>query len=150
MAGLLYAFYGTSPDLIAGSFNFEQFYIPFIIIGLALTESGPENIFLAGSKVKRFATLKKLSEEAKPFLEQVGLGNIDPATRTNLLSVGEQHLVEEARLISQEAKILILDEPTAALGEAESRRILDMVKKIAATGKSIIYISHRLDEIFKI
>ena len=48
MAGLLYAFYGTSPDLIAGSFNFEQFYIPFIIIGLALTESGPENIFLAG------------------------------------------------------------------------------------------------------
>ena len=48
MAGLLYAFYGTSPDLIAGSFNFEQFYVPFIIIGLALTESGPENIFLAG------------------------------------------------------------------------------------------------------
>ena len=109
-----------------------------------------ENIFLAGSKVKRFATLKKLSEEAKPFLEQVGLGNIDPATRTNLLSVGEQHLVEVARLISHEAKILILDEPTAALGESESRRILDMVKKIASTGKSIIYISHRLDEIFKI
>ena len=109
-----------------------------------------ENIFLAGSKVKRFATIKKLSEEAKPFLEQVGLGNINPSTRTNLLSVGEQHLVEVARLISHEAKILILDEPTAALGETESRRILDMVKKIAASGKSIIYISHRLDEIFKI
>tara|TARA_B110000263_G_C15290936_1_gene503295 strand:+ start:362 stop:1867 length:1506 start_codon:yes stop_codon:yes gene_type:complete len=109
-----------------------------------------ENIFLAGSKVKRFATIKKLSEDAKPFLEQVGLENINPSTRTNLLSVGEQHLVEVARLISHEAKILILDEPTAALGEAESRRILDMVKKIAASGKSIIYISHRLDEIFKI
>jgi len=48
MAGLLYAFYGTSPDLIAGSFNFEQFYIPFITIGLAFVESGPESILLAG------------------------------------------------------------------------------------------------------
>jgi len=48
IAGLLYAFYGTSPDLVAGSFNFEQFYIPFILSGLALIESGPEMIFLAG------------------------------------------------------------------------------------------------------
>ena len=48
VAGLLYAFYGTSPDLVAGSFNFEQFYIPFILSGLALLESGPEMIFLAG------------------------------------------------------------------------------------------------------
>ena len=48
MAGLLYAFYGTSPDLIAGSFNFEQFYIPFILLGLVFAESGPESILLAG------------------------------------------------------------------------------------------------------
>ena len=48
VAGLLYAFYGTSPDLVAGSFNFEQFYIPFILSGLALIGSGPEMIFLAG------------------------------------------------------------------------------------------------------
>ncbi len=109
-----------------------------------------ENIFLAGSKVKRFATVNTLAEEAKPFLDQVGLNEVDPSIRVNLLSVGEQHLVEVARLISHQAKILILDEPTAALGEAESRRILDMVKKIAASGKSIIYISHRLDEIFKV
>jgi ABC-type sugar transport system ATPase subunit len=109
-----------------------------------------ENIFLAGSKVKKFATIKKLAEEAKPYLTLVGLNDIDPSIRANLLSVGEQHLVEVARLLTHEAKILILDEPTAALGEAESRRILDMVRKIAATGKSIIYISHRLDEIFKI
>lgn len=109
-----------------------------------------ENIFLAGAKVKKFATLKKLSEEAKPYLDAVGLSDIDPSIRTNLLSVGEQHLVEVARLLSHDAQILILDEPTAALGEQESRRILDMVQKIADSGKSIIYISHRLDEIFKI
>ena len=48
IAGLLYAFYGTSPDLTAGSFNFEQFYIPFVLTGLASIESGPESIFFAG------------------------------------------------------------------------------------------------------
>ena len=79
-----------------------------------------ENIFLAGAKVKKFATLKKLSEEAKPYLDAVGLSDIDPSIRTNLLSVGEQHLVEVARLLSHDAQILILDEPTAALGEQES------------------------------
>ena len=87
---------------------------------------------------------------ARPYLNEVGLTDVDPTTRINLLSVGEQHLVEVARLISREAKILILDEPTAALGEAESRRILEMVERLAANGKSIIYVSHRLDEIFKI
>ena len=87
---------------------------------------------------------------ARPYLDEVGLTDVDPRTRINLLSVGEQHLVEVARLISREAKILILDEPTAALGEAESRRILEMVERLAANGKSIIYVSHRLDEIFKI
>ena len=109
-----------------------------------------ENIFLAGAKVKKFATLRRLSEEAKPYLDAVGLTDIDPSIRTNLLSVGEQHLVEVARLLSHDAQILILDEPTAALGEQESRRILEMVQKIANSGKSIIYISHRLDEIFTI
>jgi len=91
-----------------------------------------------------------LAKMARPYLNEVGLTDVDPTTRINLLSVGEQHLVEVARLISREAKILILDEPTAALGEAESRRILEMVERLAANGKSIIYVSHRLDEIFKI
>jgi tetratricopeptide (TPR) repeat protein len=48
LAGLLYAFYGTSPDIVAGSFNFEQFYIPFVLAGLAFIESRPESIFFAG------------------------------------------------------------------------------------------------------
>ena len=49
-----------------------------------------ENIFLAGAKVKKFATIKKLSEEAKPYLDAVGLTDIDPSIRINLLTVGEQ------------------------------------------------------------
>ena len=55
-----------------------------------------------------------------------------------------------ARLIAHDPQILILDEPTAALGESDSIRILEMVKRLSDKGKSIIYVSHRLDEIFKI
>jgi len=109
-----------------------------------------ENIFLAGHNVRAVATKHALSMAARRYLDEVGLTNIHPATRVERLSVGEQHLVEVARLIAHDPKLLILDEPTAALGESDSIRILDMVKKLAAAGKSIIYVSHRLDEIFKI
>ena len=109
-----------------------------------------ENIFLVGHRVPTFATRRGLAKRAKPFLEEVGLAHVDPATLVERLSVGEQHLVEVARLIAHDPRILILDEPTAALGESDSIRILDMVKRLAERGKSIIYVSHRLDEIFKI
>ncbi len=109
-----------------------------------------ENIFLAGHNVRGFATKRALAARARRFLDEVGLNDVDPATRVDRLSIGEQHLVEVSRLIAHDPKVLILDEPTAALGESDSIRILDMVKKLAAAGKSIIYVSHRLDEIFKI
>ena len=109
-----------------------------------------ENIFLVGHRVPTIATRRGLAKRAKPFLEEVGLTHIDPATLVERLSVGEQHLVEVARLIAHDPRILILDEPTAALGESDSIRILDMVNRLSERGKSIIYVSHRLDEIFKI
>jgi len=109
-----------------------------------------ENIFLASMEVPTFATRRRLAKEARQYLDQVGLTDVNPNTRVDRLSVGEQHLVEVARLIAQDPQILILDEPTAALGESDSIRILDMVARLAESGKSIIYVSHRLDEIFKI
>ncbi|MCH9852570.1 MAG: sugar ABC transporter ATP-binding protein [Alphaproteobacteria bacterium] len=109
-----------------------------------------ENIFLAGHNVPIFSTKKSLAQKARPFLEEVGLHNINPLTTVERLSVGEQHLVEVARLIAHDARILVLDEPTAALGDSDSIRIMDMVKRLASRGKAIIYVSHRLDEIFKI
>ena len=109
-----------------------------------------ENIFLAGHNVRAVATKHTLADQARRYLDDVGLNDIDPNTRVDRLSVGEQHLVEVARLIAHDPKVLILDEPTAALGEADSVRIIEMVKRLAAAGKSIIYVSHRLDEIFKL
>ncbi len=109
-----------------------------------------ENIFLAGHNVSTLATRRGLAAKARPYLDEVGLADVDPNTRIERLSLGEQHLIEVARLIAHDPRVLILDEPTAALGEADSARILEMVRRLAHRGKSIVYVSHRLDEIFKI
>ena len=119
-------------------------------LSLIPTMSVAENIFLAGEGVPHIASKNKLAHKAKAFLQEVGLEHIDPLRATNRLSIGEQHLVEVARLIAHNPQLLILDEPTAALGESDSMRILEMVKRLKGRGKSIIYVSHRLDEIFKI
>ncbi|MCE2523866.1 MAG: sugar ABC transporter ATP-binding protein [Rhodobacteraceae bacterium] len=119
-------------------------------ISLIPSMSVAENISLVGDHVPVIATKRALGKRANRFLEEVGLGNVDPHMATNRLSIGEQQLVEVARLLSHEPQVLIFDEPTAALGESDSQRILGMVKRLAANGKSVVYVSHRLDEIFEI
>ncbi len=119
-------------------------------LSLIPTMSVAENIFMAGHNVPTFANKQSLIKKSRPYLEEVGLEAIDPSVGVDRLSVGEQHLVEVARLIAHDPQVLILDEPTAALGESDSIRILNMVKRLSERGKSIIYVSHRMDEIFKI
>ena len=119
-------------------------------LSLIPSMSVAENIFISGDSVPAIATRSALARKAAPFLEEVGLEDVDARMAVNRLSVGEQQLVEVARLLAQEPQILILDEPTAALGESDSIRILAMVKRLAERGKSIIYVSHRMDEIFKV
>ena len=119
-------------------------------LSLIPTMSVAENIFLAGDGVPQIASKGILAKKAKPFLDEVGLGHINPMRATNRLSVGERHLVEVARLFAHNPQVLILDEPTAALGETDSIRILNMVKRLKDRGKSVIYVSHRMDEIFKV
>lgn len=119
-------------------------------LSLIPTMTVAENVFLADFHAPRFATTRQLARMARPFLEEVGLAETDPAVPVNRLSVGEQHLVEVARLVAREPQLLILDEPTAALGESDSRRVIGMAKRLAARGKSIVYVSHRLDEIFEL
>lgn len=119
-------------------------------LSLIPTLTVAENIFLGGDHGPRFASLRKLAQLAKPFLEEVGLSDMSPTTPVGRLSVGERHLVEVARLIAHRPRLLILDEPTAALGQSDSDRIMDMVARLKAQGKSVVYVSHRLDEIFRI
>ena len=119
-------------------------------LSLIPTLSVAENIFLGGDHGPVVASLSKLAALALPNLLEVGLDYISRTTLVSRLSVGERHLVEVARLIAHKPQLLILDEPTAALGEADSQRILTMVSRLQSQGKSIIYVSHRMNEVFEI
>jgi rhamnose transport system ATP-binding protein len=86
---------------------------------------------------------------ARALLARIG-ANIDPDRSVDTLSMPEQQMVEIARALGSEARLFVLDEPTASLGEQEVAALLATVRRLKAEGAAIIYISHRLDEIFAI
>ena len=83
------------------------------------------------------------------LLAQLGL-DLDPDRPVSSLTVGDRQMVEIARALSREFDVLIMDEPTAALNGAETTRLHEIVRRIAAQGKAVVYVSHHLDEIFAI
>jgi ribose transport system ATP-binding protein len=109
-----------------------------------------ENICLGGRSQNPIWTASALAQRVKPYLELVGLGDIDPGITAGKLSVAQRQLVEIARLLSRNAQILILDEPTAALSDVEIEKVTSVVTKLAKEGRSIIYVTHRLGEVFEI
>jgi len=88
-------------------------------------------------------------KKAQSALAQVGL-TVNPAFPVSYLGVGEQQLVAIAKALAKNARILVLDEPTAALSEGESARLLGILKELRTKGVTCIYISHRLKEVFEI
>src|SRR5438132_1262040 len=109
-----------------------------------------ENIFL-GREPRRFGVIKweELYSRAQRLLSELHL-SIDPRTALLSLGIGQQQLVEIAKALSQEARILVLDEPTAALTDAEVETLFEILNKLRARGVAMIYISHKLDEVFRI
>ena len=109
-----------------------------------------ENIFL-GNEPNRFGVIDwpKLYYETAKWLKEVEL-NIRPETTVAHLGVGHQQMVEIAKAISKQAKILLLDEPTAALTESEVETLMGILRRLKANGVTCIYISHKINEIFQI
>lgn len=110
-----------------------------------------ENVFL-GREPLRFGFLidrHKLRADTKVFLDHLGL-EFSPDTPLSDLSIAEQQMVEIAKALSQNARILILDEPTSSLTITETERLLNVIRELRSQGVSIIYISHRLAEIEQI
>ena len=118
-------------------------------IALCPDISVAENIFMGAtntsrSKLVNFADLERRAAE---ILSQ--LGDIDPGAMVGSLSISQQQLVEIAKALTLDCRLLILDEPTAALTEREAKVLFDIVHALATRGISIIYISHRMVEIFE-
>jgi ABC-type sugar transport system ATPase subunit len=111
--------------------------------------SAAANIFLGREKRGRFGLLddRGMEAEAATYFEQLGT-HVRPTTRVGDLRVGDQQLVEIAKALSLKADILIMDEPTSALSESEVRRLFDVVRTLKARGVTIVYISHKMDEVF--
>ncbi|MFZ3070113.1 MAG: ATP-binding cassette domain-containing protein [Anaerolineaceae bacterium] len=109
-----------------------------------------ENIFL-GNEITRGATIdsNETIKQATEVLKKVGL-DVNPATKIKNLGVGKQQLIEIAKALKKEVKILILDEPTAALNETDSDNLLNLIKGLKDQGVTCILISHKLREVLTI
>ncbi|MBO0346297.1 sugar ABC transporter ATP-binding protein [Roseibium sp. CAU 1637] len=117
-------------------------------ISLCPDVSVAENIFMAATNVSRaFLTdYQALQRDAGVILSQ--LADIDPSWPVRELSISNQQLVEIAKALTLDCRVLILDEPTAALTEKEAQVLFQIMRRLADRGISIIYISHRMAEIF--
>ena len=110
-----------------------------------------ENIYIDKlSDGKAIINWKELKQKAKIQLEKLGFEDIDPGARVGSLSVAYQQVVEICKCLTRDAKILVLDEPTAVLTFTEIEKLFEVIEKLRSEGVSIIYISHRLKEIFEI
>ena len=109
-----------------------------------------ENIFLGREKMKGvFIDEDSESELAKQLFDRLGLP-LDPEKRCRDLSIAEQQLVEIAKALSLESKILVMDEPSATLTQQEVDRLFEIIADLKRQGIGIIYISHRLEEVFEV
>ncbi|WP_344294795.1 multiple monosaccharide ABC transporter ATP-binding protein [Streptomyces synnematoformans] len=107
-----------------------------------------ENIFLGNEQARRgVISWNETLRSAAALLKRVGLGAEKPQTRIADIGVGKQQLVEIAKALSKKVKLLILDEPTAALNDEDSRKLLDLIREFRDQGIACILISHKLNEI---
>jgi ABC-type sugar transport system ATPase subunit len=117
---------------------------------LAAPLSVAENVFLGALPAQRgWLARSEMVRRAGRAISSLG-GNIDPRAPVRELGVGDRQLVEIARAVVGEARVLFMDEPTAALTQHETDRLFSLIRQLTASGTGIVYISHRLDEVLAI
>lgn len=107
-----------------------------------------ENVYM-GRRMGRGYSKRRLQRMAQALFDEYGL-ELDPAERVERLSPARQQMVEIARAIAGEARVMIMDEPTAPLAASEVRVLFSIIEKLRGRGVTVIYISHRMEEVFEI
>lgn len=110
-----------------------------------------ENIFLGREykKARFLMDFKKAAQEARVYADMVGL-NLDVHTLVQDLSIAQRQMVEVAKALSMHAKLIVMDEPTSSLTDRETEILLNVVRKLRDSGVTVVFISHRLSELFEI
>lgn len=116
-----------------------------------LYRSVTDNLFLGRypTKGKLVIDEKKMHSEAVKLFDRLNM-DVDPKTLLKTMSVSQRQMVEIAKAVSYDAKLIVLDEPTSSLTEKEVKKLFDIVSSLRSQGISFIYISHKMDEIFEI
>ena len=110
-----------------------------------------ENMYLGKEIVNKFGVCDKaaMRAEVKKILDVLGV-DIEPSEKMDMLSIGQQQMIEIAKALMVDAKVIIMDEPTAALTQKETEVLFKVVRSLKEKGVSIVYISHRMEEIFEL
>ena len=111
-----------------------------------------ENLFLGREAVKMgfWVDYDTLNRKTTETLRAIGLDHIDPSIKMKRLSLAQVQLVEIAKAASYDSRIIIMDEPTSAIGEQDAQRLFTLIRHLQELGKGIVYVSHRMKEIFAI
>jgi ribose transport system ATP-binding protein len=141
-----------NPISIRNSRDAKEYGIAMIFQELSLVQSMTitENIFLGEEQTNGvFCNKKSMRKRAIEVLSMLDL-DLDPDTKVQDLSVGVSQMVEIAKALSKDAKILVFDEPTASLSDSETKRLFEIMHSLKSKGVSMVYISHRMQEIIEI
>lgn len=111
-----------------------------------------ENIFMGHPPRTKFGAIdwRTMQARAREILASLDIHDLDVSTAVGALSIGNRQRVEIAKALSRDARLLIMDEPTAALTEADVERLFGIVRKLRERGVGVVYISHRLEEVFEL
>ncbi|XID92320.1 sugar ABC transporter ATP-binding protein [Paenibacillaceae bacterium WGS1546] len=121
-------------------------------LSLATNVTVMENIFIGRLETNRFGFIRfsEMRRRCRELLESIGIDGIRPEQKIELLSISEMQMVEIVKALSLQSKLLIMDEPTASLTKKETDILLGIIKELRSKGVSVLYISHRMDEVFEI
>lgn len=120
----------------------ELNYVPSISVA--------ENIFMSNLPRRGpFVDQRRLENDSREIMSRIGL-DLDPRMMLGKCTVAQKQLIEIAKVMVEHVKVLILDEPTSSLNDMETKRLFDLVDRMAEQGVAVIYISHKLDELFRL